>query len=331
MIGFRQGIIYDSSRSNWSGTAARPIRWSAWYPAAPPGSQQSHLVSDFYETGPLLVGATLADLPVRAPLVLLSHGTGGSAVGMTWLAEALAKAGFVVVGADHHGNTGADQYRAEGFLCWWERMLDLSVLLDDLLSSSFLACRIDEDRIAAAGFSLGGYTVLGLLGAITRMERFQTWSLNRSFGKGPKEFPNVVEQIEPLLAESAVFRAAWERQSECFTDSRILSVLALAPAPTVRAFDVGSIRAIGHPVTIAVGQADDEAPATDCAVWLHDLLPNSRLHLLGENVGHYTLLAMGTAEARTSMPHLFADPIGVDRGAIHRQVIEIAQQAFSCI
>ncbi len=331
MVGFRQGIICDESRSDWPGTGPRPIHWNAWYPAAPAGSSQTQSISDFYQTGALSVDATLADLPEKAPLVLLSHGTGGSAVGLTWLAEALADAGFIVVGADHHGNTGVEEYRAEGFLCWWERMRDLSVLLDDLLSSSFLAGRINPDQIAAAGFSLGGYTVLGLMGAVTQVERFQAWSWDRSFGKGPKEFPDVVEQLEPLLEKSAIFRASWERQSDSFTDRRIALGFTLAPAPTVRSFDVDSIKSITVPVTIAVGEGDEEAPANDCAVWLHELLPNSRLHFLGKNVGHYTLLAMGTTEARTSKPHLFSDHSGVDRGSVHRQVIELALQSLSCM
>lgn len=247
-------------------------------------------------------------------------------MGLTWLAEGLVEAGCIVVGANHHGNTGQEEYRAEGFLCWWERMRDLSVLLDYVLMSSIFRGRVDEDHVSAAGFSLGGYTVLGLLGAVTRTADFQSWAKGRAFGSGPREFPDVVHRLDSLLKESEAFRASWDRQSLNYRDSRIRSALALAPAPTVRGFDVSSMASIETPVAIVVGGADEEAPAEDCAIWLHEHLPNSSLHFLGDHVGHYTLLAMGTPSAREAMPHLFTDHVTVDRTSVHRQVIELARQ-----
>ena len=44
----------------------------------------------------------------KRPLVLLSHGTGGSAVMLAWLGETLARAGYVVAAINHHGNTATE-------------------------------------------------------------------------------------------------------------------------------------------------------------------------------------------------------------------------------
>lgn len=327
MIGFLNGCIFDERRGNWSGAGPRPIRWNAWYPIENSGHRNCSSVSEFFLSGLLVSGAPIAEAGKKLPLILFSHGTGGSVMGLTWLAEALVEAGCIVVGANHHGNTGEEEYRAEGFICWWERIRDLSVLLDNVLTSSTFKGRIDEDRISATGFSLGGYTVLGLLGAVTHMEDFQHWAEGRPWGRGPREFPDVAYRVDWLLKESGEFRSSWDRQSLSYRDSRVCGVLALAPAPTVRGFSVSSLTAIQAPATIAVGQADEEAPANDCAVWLHSHLPNSSLHLLGDHVGHYTLLAMGTPAAREAMPHLFTDHAAVDRSSVHKQVIKLAKQS----
>ena len=48
-------------------------------------------------------------------VILLSHGTGGAAEDLGWLAEPLNQAGFLVGAVDHHGNSFVDEYLVEGF------------------------------------------------------------------------------------------------------------------------------------------------------------------------------------------------------------------------
>ena len=114
-VGFRTGLLLDEARRNWSGDGPRPLRWSAWYPAEsdspaievtiPPGRA-------LYSLGLLAPEAPLSEHADRYPVVLISHGTGGSASGLGWLASAIAAQGFVVLGIDHHGNTGVEAYRS---------------------------------------------------------------------------------------------------------------------------------------------------------------------------------------------------------------------------
>ncbi|MEM7643826.1 MAG: hypothetical protein AAF366_15030, partial [Pseudomonadota bacterium] len=107
------------------------------------------------------------------PVTLLSHGTGGTAESLGWLARALSKAGHVVPGANQHGNTGLEPYRPEGFLCWWERAPDLSILLTRLGESDVFVGHLDMGRVSAVGFSLGGYTALALVGERTSFAAFE--------------------------------------------------------------------------------------------------------------------------------------------------------------
>ena len=330
-IGFQSGLLLDEARSNWNGEGARPVRWSAWYPAAP-GSAQMEIVippgRPLYSLGHLAPKADLMPDTERFPVVLISHGTGGSASGLGWLASALAAKGCVVLGVDHHGNTGVEAYRAEGFLCWWERAQDLSFLLDRLAVEGHFAQRLDLSDVTAAGFSLGGYTALALAGAITETERVIAFAKDYPFSGGPREMPDMAGQIEPLLASSEVFRSSWQRQSRSYGDARVRAVVAIAPAPPVRGFTEQSLSDIQLPVTLLCGEADDEAPYDLCSVWLHERLPNSRLTSLGKNVGHYTLLPFGTETAARSNAQYWADAPGVDRRAVHANAAELTIAAL---
>ena len=326
-VGFTEGIFADPSRPDWSGDGPRPLRWSAWYPSDEPGVA-AEASSATFRPRPLRRNARPSGDAGRLPLVLLSHGTGGTVAGLGWLAHRLAAHGFLVAGVDHHGNTAREPYRAEGFLCWWERAGDLARLADHLLADPRFAGRIDPDRVHVAGFSLGGHTALALLGAISEMSRFLDWAAGQSFGRGPREFPDLADRIAPLLAASPVFRASWERQSLPCRDPRIRSALLMAPAPTVRAFTPESLAAISAPVVLTVGGADREAPGEAGAIWLRDRLSASRLIPLGAEVGHYVFLDECTPAACRDAPEICVDAPGVHRAAVHAEVTALALDLF---
>jgi predicted dienelactone hydrolase len=82
-----------------------------------------------------------------------------------WLARSPACAGYVVIVANHHGNAGLEPYRAEGYLCWWERETDMTTLLLSLANTGFFADRLNLDQVSAVGFSLGEFAVLAASGA----------------------------------------------------------------------------------------------------------------------------------------------------------------------
>ncbi|MCB4767191.1 hypothetical protein LGR54_01100 [Ancylobacter sp. Lp-2] len=326
-VGFTEGVFADPSRPNWSGDGPRPLRWSAWYPSDEPAAAD-RTASTTFRPLPLRRDARPSGRAGQLPLVLLSHGTGGTIAGLGWLAHRLAAHGFLVAGVDHHGNTAREPYRAEGFLCWWERAGDLTRLTDHLLADPRFAGGIDTDRLHAAGFSLGGHTALALLGAINEVPRFLEWAAGQPFGRGPREFPDLAGRIAPLLAESPVFRVAWERQALSCRDPRLRSALLMAPAPTVRAFTPESLAAIRAPVGLTVGGADREAPGEAGAIWLRDRLSASRLLPLAAEVGHYALLGECTPAACRAAPEICVDAPGVDRAAVHAEVAALALDLF---
>jgi hypothetical protein len=108
---------------------------------------------------------------------VLSHGNTSSALSLDWFGYYFASHGYVVAAVNHHGNTSAEPGGpvAQGFGAVWERPRDLSVLIDKMLGDPFFGPHIDANRIAAAGHSSGGATVLETAGAIFDPDQTQAF------------------------------------------------------------------------------------------------------------------------------------------------------------
>ncbi|MEM9370910.1 MAG: alpha/beta fold hydrolase [Pseudomonadota bacterium] len=318
ICGFRNGVIHDQSRSNWQNSGARPIAWTAWYPtqritpAEPPAP-------GFFASGSVAFKAPLEGT-TRLPVILMSHGTGGTAESLGWLARSLAEAGYVVLAANHHGNTGLEPYTAEGFICWWERAADLSSLLSHMAQDDFFSGSIDLDRAFAVGFSLGGYSVLALAGARTSIDEFQRWQTeNQIATSGPREFPDAGAQVSRLMNSSAAFRDSWARSSDDFSDNRVKKIAAIAPAPPVRSFTRSSLAEMKTPVLLLTGGADVEAPSEHCVDWLVRQNNSFGRMDLGREVAHYTFLDFPSREDLAGQEVLFTDHASVDRASVHKR------------
>lgn len=323
-IGFMHGRFEDPERPNWDGDGPRPIRWAAFYPAS------ADAIEDALPVGPLpqswFKAATAAlNAPVadgRHPLVVFSHGTGGNGLQQDWLAHDLASRGFIAAVVDHHGNSHGEPYRAEGFLCSWERARDLTLLLDRLETLAEFAGRIDRERIYAVGYSLGGATITAVLGGVMVCSPFAPGA---NLGRGPREFPDLADHLPRLLEHSSVFRDSWARMSQSYRDDRITAALLLAPGRSAQCFSDQSVAGITAPVRIMVGGADALAPTS---TWLRERLPNSQLDIVAQDAGHYVFLPESTAFGRTTDPTCCVDPPAVDRAAIHREVTSAAAKLF---
>src|SRR5437764_8133728 len=103
-------------------------------------------------------------------LIVLSHGTGGSELNHSSLAEALARSGYVVAALRHPGDNWQDRSLREKppGAYFVERPRQVSRVIDALLSDTDWKDRIATDgqgpRIGAVGHSAGGYTVIALAG-----------------------------------------------------------------------------------------------------------------------------------------------------------------------
>lgn len=127
---------------------------------------------------PVLIRLPAASGP--RPLVLLSHGLGGSRDGLAYLGQAFAAAGWIALHLQHTG-TDAEVWRdaadreAAMALAGGDpanaiaRLRDATFALDEALrraatDGGALAERVDAGRIALAGHSSGAWTVQHVLG-----------------------------------------------------------------------------------------------------------------------------------------------------------------------
>jgi predicted dienelactone hydrolase len=207
--------------------------------------------------------AELVGTPPHLPCLLLSHGTGGSALQLGWLGTALAAQSYIVASVNHHGNTSVEPYTAQGSCLWWERAQDLSAVLDHLLADALFGARIGPTRTGAAGFSLGGYTVLAVAGGRTDLQMFA------AFCSGPErdatcadqaEFPGMLAQVARLKRVDPRVQASLQRHNASFRDPRIRAVSAIAPV-LGGALTPAGLAEVSMPVALVVGQADTVAPA----------------------------------------------------------------------
>jgi predicted dienelactone hydrolase len=145
IVGMVTREYVDPSRMNWSRTGPRPLRTAIWYPVDAVRERETIFDAPAAEQLFVPVEVAAGEQPShrshKFQLVVMSHGTGGSAIMMMWLGSHLAANGYIVAAVNHHGNTAAEKELAvQGFLLYWERATDLEVLIDALLAWSFARC-----------------------------------------------------------------------------------------------------------------------------------------------------------------------------------------------
>jgi predicted dienelactone hydrolase len=315
---------------NWRGTKTHALPTTIWYPAGASAAEQPLKIPGLtlFVLGNVAQNASIPSAPAKFPLILLSHGTGGTALSLAWFGSALAAHGFIVAGVNHPGNNAAEPYTIEGFSTWWERARDLSEVLDALLKDSTFATRIDANRIAAAGFSLGGYTMIEIAVGITDPAAFMDFCASPkadALCHSPPEFPTLIEDFKKLTKEKPDFL---RHASDSYRDQRVRGVFAMAPA-LGPAFRSESLTKISIPVQIVAGEGDINIPVRSGAKYLAATIPAARLVIYPGTVGHYVFLDSCTEQGRKSAPILCSDPAGVDRDAVHSQTVNSALQFFS--
>jgi predicted dienelactone hydrolase len=331
-VGLTTRVFHPKATRNWRGAERKELHCLIWYPAISSAVETKQIIGPpdepLLEAGSAMPHAEFAPTLSKLPLIVLSHGTGGTADQMAWLGTALARAGFIAAAVDHPGNNGTERYTAEGFALWWERATDLSEVIDGILADSDIGSHVDPTRIGAAGFSIGGHTVMELAGARSDIGVF--YDMCRAHPDIPtchvaemRDFGTTADVLQTVRKSSGESLA---RSGDSYRDARVAAVFAIAPA-VAETQTADSLHAIRIPVEIAVGAADPIAPPGNNADWLRANIRGARETVL-PNVSHYTFLDTCTAAGKSRMPLLCTDPAGVDRDAVHAQVSALAVTFF---
>jgi predicted dienelactone hydrolase len=263
------------------------------------------------------------------PLVLLSHGYGGSWRNLSWLAAELVRRGYVIAAPDHPGTTTFDRRPRESVRLW-ERPGDLSRVVDELLANKSLIGTIAADRIVAIGHSLGGWTVVELAGGRFDAD-YVTKDCMAQFGPiYCKIF------VELGVGRDTVSNAALGAD---LSDPRVRAIVTLDLGPG-RGFTPQSLAAIRVP-TLVLGagtdvdkdiaaQADIAATNKDSAYLAEHLPPATTTYALVPGSLHFSFMQIckpGAAalieEEAPGESIVCMDGKAGDREAIHRQVAEM--------
>lgn len=284
----------------------RLVKTQVWYPTNDTDLRNAEL--------PFLLPPTVknaAFINSKYPLIVLSHGTGGNRLSLSWLAIELAKKGYIVIAPDHWGNT-LDNKIPEYFVRYWERPLDMSFLLTSFLKDKRFNHYVDNSRIGTIGFSLGGYTTLALAGIQLDCELLK---INASSEQGHREF--TVPELGDL--SKLVNDMPCEEVPITLKDSRFKVHIALAPAlglglPQWR-------QNINSPVLIIGANDDKIAPIETNGIKYSTAIPSSKFVRLAGKTGHYIFLNEGNPLLKKEEPTYYQDDETIDRHAIHQQIL----------
>jgi len=242
------------------------------------------------------------DCPIagdKLPLVVMSHGHGGSFVGHHDIAETLADAGFVVAAINHPGDTGSDMSRAEDLTEIVERPADIKRLIDFMLAGSPAAAKIDPQRIGLFGFSRGGYTALAVIGA-------------------DADWDSVTRRCEGATVHICDQVRHKEYPAHLIHDPRVKA--AVIANPLAIYFTRASFASVKVPVQLwNTEHGGDGVEPADVATVEKSLTAAHEYHFV-PNAGHFVFLVPCPAEMAARRPELCTDPPGFDRVAFHKQL-----------
>jgi predicted dienelactone hydrolase len=274
--------------------------------------------------------ATLRNAPLlkrNLPLILFSHGTGGGRLTVEWFCAGLASHGFIVAAVDHVGNTFNNPIPIE-FLKFWERPLDIKFILNQLLLENNFSESIDTSRIAAAGFSLGGYTAISLAGATMNFDAFDNFfkSSDGAAEGNISEMPGLLDFYNrPGMRDS--LKLMFQNAGSLY-DHRIKSAFVMAPAIGQVFKGKSSTKNITIPIRIVAAESDKVTPVNTNAQHYVTLLPDAQLTLLGKEAGHYVFLNDAKESLKKEAPLYFTDHPAVSRKEIHEKTLQLAIDFF---
>jgi predicted dienelactone hydrolase len=100
----------------------------------------------------------------QLPLVILSHGNGGTPWAYRDLAKHLARSNFVVALPEHLGNSRNDNSLAHTAANLENRPRHLTLSIDAVFDDAVMKAHLAPARVGVIGHSIGGYTALALAG-----------------------------------------------------------------------------------------------------------------------------------------------------------------------
>lgn len=246
------------------------------------------------------------DAPVDGnalPLIVISHGTGGSYLSHYDTAIALANAGFIVAAVTHTGDNYADQSRS---LYINDRPRHIARMLDYVLSAWPANGHINPARIGIYGFSAGGYTALVSIGGHPDMAKIPVFCLAHA-----DDF--ACQLIKSRTGDRSLAMPNPERNR----DVRIKAAVVAAPALGF-VFAPDGLKEVTVPIQLWRAGNDVILPHPWYAEAVRTALPAFPDYHVVTLAGHFDFLAPCNERLAARAPEICLSAPGFDRGEFHK-------------
>ncbi|MFW5501172.1 MULTISPECIES: alpha/beta hydrolase family protein [unclassified Maridesulfovibrio] len=236
-VGIVKESFTDSNRD-------RSINTYIWYPCER-GKTEKFADNPVFEGFNAVRNGTIKE--GNYPLYIILHGTTGNWRNLSWLAARLAEDGAIAVAANHPGYTSGNA-TAASVIRVWDQPKDATFMLGEILKSRFKS-HIDQSRIVAVGYSLGGYSALALAGARLDMHRYLEFCASHD-DKACRYFKPTFSKLD---------QAFYKNSAMDLQDTRFTAAVAIAPG-FMESFTQKSLKAIAIPTLIIGASLDKNVP-----------------------------------------------------------------------
>lgn len=238
----------------------------------------------------------------RLPLIVISHGKGGSLLGHHDTATALAKAGFVVITFNQPGDSFADEQETNNLRIFEARPTDTSRVITHMLDTWPQRAKLDSRKVGVFGFSRGGYTALALAGAIPSLSAASAQFCPRISVIAT----GLCGQLQSKVASLAV-------QS----DARVRAAVVIDP---LNLFGPSGLKNVRIPIQLWASELGGDGVNISHVHEIRKALPNEPELFIARQAGHFAYLAPCPAKFTADAPALCNDPSGFDRTSWHQKM-----------
>jgi predicted dienelactone hydrolase len=234
--------------------------------------------------GPYIMDVS-PDAPVaegQFPVVVISHGNGGSHLIYRAISTHLARNGYVVALLEHAGNNRNNNELEGTHENLVNRPRHVRLTIDAVSSDPQFSACVQPDNVAIIGHSIGGYTALAVAGGTP-------WSETR-------------------------------QKVDVEADPRVRALVLLAPA-TAWYLPEDSLSQVSVPILMLVAEHDPFTPRWHADLVLDRVPDRAQVTCrVIENAGHFSFLSPFPPQMRNANFLPSTDPEGFDREKFHERL-----------
>lgn len=244
------------------------------------------------------------------PLIVISHGKGGSLLGHHDVATELAKEGFVVATFNQPGDSFGDEKESQNLKIFEARPADASRVITYMLETWPQRAKLDSGKIGVFGFSRGGYTALALAGA-------------------KPSIPATTARLCPRgsFFATGLCRALKSKEASLNPqpDNRVKAAVVVDP---LNLFDEHGLKSARIPIQLWASELGGDGVNLSHIEEVRRGLPSEPDFKVARGAGHFAYLAPCPPEFKKEAPPLCNDPPGFDRISWHQKMNALVVDFF---